>query len=629
MKNKEVYQGIFKGHRVGYGFVKSLNGEYSPDIFIPKTATSNAVEGDLVEVIITSTESKKGWEGKVSKILERKHRALGAIVTNSFAKKALVLCPLLGLSKEVEVPLKDKMKLKPGDQITVKLNKWKKDQKKLTAEFTSYIGHIDDPSCDVAAGIKGFTLRDTFSEEILNEVKKLPQEIIAKDYPDREDLRDLECLTIDPDTAKDFDDAISIEKSKKGHWILGVHIADVSYFVTEGSYLDLEASLRCNSTYFPGTCLPMLPSELSDHLCSLKPKVPRLAVSTFMTFNKEGELQNYRITRSIIESKKRLTYGQALDILEDKKKSPYSDSIKELKTLALALKQMRKKRGCLDLALSDAQVKVDKNGIPTGIIVEEYDITHQMVEEFMLKNNETIAKHLSDKDIQIPFRIHEPPKSDNLNDFVQLVGTFGYKLSLPPKQEELQSLFEEIKGTEREHQISVGFIKCMKLATYSPDNEGHYGLKLDYYCHFTSPIRRYVDLVIHRALFGGSQEINFKEIAERCSDAERLSAKAETSVRTLKVLRYLLMLTKNKKCSFQGIISRVKPFGLFFELPELLLEGFIHISKIGRDYYVFDENRRSIIGERSHESFITGQKIKVRVDSICLITQEAQWRRVK
>lgn len=628
MTQKKTYQGIFKGHRVGYGFVKSLDGEYSPDIFIPKTSTSNAVEGDLVEVLITSTESKKGWEGKVLKIVERKHQDLGAIVVESFNKRAYVLCPLLGLSKEIEVILKGKVQLKIGDRITVRLHKWKNGQKKLSADFSSFIGNIEDPLCDIEAGIKEFALRNSFSKEILEEVENLPKEIEPSDYPDREDLRKLECFTIDPDTAKDFDDAISIEKSKKGFWILGVHVADVSFFVRENSPLDREASLRCNSTYLPGTCIPMLPGALSDHLCSLKPNVPRLAVSTFMTFDSEGELQNYRITRSIIESKQRFTYKQALSILEKQTKSPFYTSIKKLEELALILKKVRKTRGCLDLALSDSRVVIDRNGIPTGIEVEEYDITHQMIEEFMLKNNEVIAKHLSEKELQIPFRIHEPPKPDSLEDFIQIVSTYGFKLSSPPTQDELQNLFEEVKGSELEHQVSIAFIKCMKLASYSPENQGHYGLKLEYYCHFTSPIRRYVDLVVHRTLFEHSQNVDFKEISDRCSDAERLSAKAETSVRTLKILRYLLILKSKKITTFHAVISKVKHFGFFFELPEFLLEGFIHISKIGSDFYDFDENKKSIIGESTRETFSVGQKIKVSLDSVCLITQEAEWRRI-
>lgn len=628
MAKKNTYSGIFKGHRLGFGFVKSLNGEYSPDIFIPKSATAHAIEGDLVEVEVTSRESKKGWEGKVTNIAERKHQLIAGIVTEVFSKKAILFCPLLGMSKEVEVPIKPPLKLKIGDRISIELKKWKSNQKKVEGFFKSYIGNISDPSCDITAAIAEFILREKFSDEIKTYLKKLPTEIIPKHYPDREDLQDLECFTIDPETAKDFDDAVSLEKDKQGNWVLGVHIADVSYFVQEGSPLDQEASKRCNSTYFPGRCVPMLPSELSDNLCSLKPRVPRLAVSTFMTFDEEGALLDTRITRSIIKSKNRFSYEQVKEILDKKKKSPFYNSLKQLESMALILKSVRRKRGCLDLALSDTQIIVDKKGVPTGIEVVEYDITHQMIEEFMLKNNEVIAKHLSDKGYEIPYRIHEPPKSDNLRDFVQIAETMGFKLSMPPTKDELQDLFDEVKGSEKEHQLSVSFIRCMKLAIYSPENQGHYGLRLEYYCHFTSPIRRYMDLVVHRRLFDESSLTDFRDISERCSDAERLSAKAETSVRTLKIIRYLEIKQTHPRPIYKAVVTKIKHFGIFFELPDILLEGFLHISKLGRDYYLFNEKSSSIIGEKTGDSLHIGQKIEVKVDLICLITQEVQWRRV-
>lgn len=627
MNKNKTYQGIFKGHKVGYGFVKSLNGDYGSDIFIPKNSTAHAIEGDLVEVEVTATDSPKGWEGKVNAILERKHDLLGGIVTEILHNRAIILCPLLGLNKEVSIPLKKKMDLRVGDRIRVQLKKWKSEKKNVEGEFKEYIGNIKDPSCDVEASIHDFVLREKFPPRVLKELESLPKQVIPKDYPDREDLQDLNAITIDPKTAKDFDDAISIKKHANGKWTLGVHIADVSYFVREGTALDQEASMRSNSTYFPGYCVPMLPPALSDDLCSLKPNVPRLAVSTLMELDQNGQLETMRYTRSIINSKKRFTYEEVKEILDGKRKSPFATQLKELEELALLLKKIRRDRGCLDLALADTNVIVDKAGVPKRIEIIEYDITHQMIEEFMLKNNEVIAKYLSDKGVTIPFRIHEKPKSDNLNDFVYIADSMGFKVSNPPLQKELQDLFDEIKGTSNEHQLAVAFIKCMKLATYNIENQGHYGLQLEYYCHFTSPIRRYIDLVIHRQLFGESKSTNFKLIAERCSDAERLSAKAETATRTLKILRLLDFENKKKKKTYKGIVTKVKPFGLFFELPDLLLEGFIHISKIGPDYYVFNEKKGVIRGEDTKELFKIGQPLKVKIVDICLITLEVEWRR--
>lgn len=629
MKKTETYQGIFKGHRLGFGFVKSLNDDFSPDIFIPKNATKQAIEGDLVQIEVTSRASKKGPEGKVTEILERKHTDLGGLVTETTQKSAKVFSPLLGLDKEIEVPLTKGLKLNVGDRIELSLLSSSKSSKILKGQFKKYLGHIKEASCDVDAAISEFVLSKNFPKAVLQEVSKYPKKIIPSQYPNHKDYQDLLCITIDPDTAKDFDDAISLEKSPKGHWVLGVHIADVSYFVPKDSALDQEAFKRCNSTYFPARCLPMLPSELSDNLCSLKPKVPRLAISTFMVLDSEGKLLSYRIERSVIKSRQRFTYKQVKKILDGKEKSPLKKHLLDLQEVALKLKALRIKRGCIDMALDEAVVLVDDQGHPKGIEIVEYDITHQMIEEFMLKTNEVIAKHLSDKGQQIPYRIHEPPKSDNLKEFTQMALTFGYKLSTPPKQEQLQALFQEIKGKEHEHQLSVAFVRCMKLAVYSPENQGHYGLQLDYYCHFTSPIRRYVDLVIHRELFNPASSDPIKEICEKCSDQERLSAKAESRVRLLKILRYLQAENsrKTKTPTYKGLITKVKPFGVFFEIPFLLLEGFVHISKLGDDYYIFKEKSTSIIGQDLGERLEIGQSITLKVQHICLITQEVEWKR--
>lgn len=619
-KPKEI-TGIFKSHKLGYGFVKPISNSFDTEIFIPKSATAFAVEGDLVKVEILNKDAK-GYDGKVLEILERKVTSIGGVVVSTVGKKAYLLCPLLGPSKEVEILIPKDMTFQPGDRLQVELLPGKSHEN-FAGKFKAYIGQITDASCDTDAAIIEFGLRREFPKRVLDEVKNLPKKIEPKTYSNREDLRKLVCFTIDPDTAKDYDDAVSLTKNNDGNYVLGVHIADVSYFVREGTALDQEALLRCNSTYFPNMCVSMLPKELADDLCSLKPNVPRLAVSTFMTLNDEGEVTSYEIKRSIIQSKERFTYEDVKLILDGKKKHKLTPEIKELEKAALILKQARRKRGCIDLALADSKIVLDKKGEPKYIKVIEYDITHQMIEEFMLKNNEVIAKHLSDKGISIPFRIHEEPKAENLSSFIQIAETMGFKLSKTPTQQEIQQIFEEVKGTHLEHQLSVHFIKCMKLAIYTPDNVGHYGLQLDYYSHFTSPIRRYVDLVLHRRVFGESKDTNIAEIADRCSDQERISAKAESSVRSLKMLRYFK--SKDKSELYNGVVTKIKHFGIFFEIPELLYEGFIHVSNLGDDYYVFDEKKNRFKGERKKGTFQVGKNITAQVKLIDFITQEVHW----
>lgn len=623
MQKKQHITGIFRSHRLGYGFVKSNLKNTNMEVFIPKNSTKFAVEGDLVKVNVLGKDFK-GYEGEVIEILQRRLKYIGGTMIEKTSTIGYILSPLLGPNKQIEFVLPKTEKLCVGDRILVQLDT-KGSKKKIKGRFKSYIGKISDANIDSDAAVAEFALREDFPEEVLQEVKKLPKEIDPKKYPDREDLQNLVTFTIDPETAKDYDDAISFEKTKNGHFELGVHIADVSFFVQKDTPLDQEAFLRCNSTYLPDRCISMLPKELADNLCSLKPHVPRLTVSTLMTFDGEVELLSYRICRSIIKSCQRFTYEQVKDILDQKIEHPLYAKLKEVEQMALILKEGRRKRGCIDLALADSKMILDKTGIPIQIKKIDYDITHQMIEEFMLKNNETIAKHLSDKGIVIPFRIHEEPKSDNLQSFIQMAGTLGATISATPTQEELQQLFESIKGSSVEHYLSVHFIKCMKLAYYSPDNIGHYGLQLQYYSHFTSPIRRYVDLVIHRQLFEPSNDILINEIADRCSDQERLSAKAENAVKELKMMRYFKIRPITEV--YHGIITKVKPFGLFFELPELLYEGFIHVSDLGDDYFIFDEQNCRFRAERGKISFQVGKNINVRLKSIDLVHREIEWMR--
>ena len=608
---------------MGFGFVKSISKSFQHEVFIPKSATQNAVEGDLVKVNVLGKDAK-GFEGEVAQIIERRLKYIGGTVVEVIQQKAYVLAPLLGSEKEIEINLPKKEQLKPGDRILVELDP-KQNKKQIKARFKQYIGHINDPLIDSDAAVTEFALREKFPMDVENEVKKLPDEINPADYSDREDLQNLTTFTIDPETAKDYDDAISLEKTPQGHFELGVHIADVSYFVTEGSALDQEAYQRCNSTYFPDRCVSMLPKALADNLCSLKSDVPRLAVSTLMVLDKKGKLLSYRITRSIIKSRQRFSYEQVLDILQKKAKHSLYKKLKELERVALLLKGQRRERGCVDLALADSKMLLDKKGIPKCIEKVEYDITHQMIEEFMLKNNEVIAKHLYDKGVPIPYRIHEEPKSDNINSFIQTAETLGGKLPPQPTQKDLQALFDSVRGTEIEQHLSVHFIKCMKLAFYSPENAGHYGLQLDFYSHFTSPIRRYVDLVIHRQLFDPNPKVSVAEIADRCSNQERLSAKAEKSVRELKMMRYFKQNASSK--TYQAIITQIKHFGIFFEIPELLYEGFIHVSGLGRDYYIFDEAKSTFKARGGKSTFQVGKNIKVRLKSLSLIQRELEWTR--
>ena len=624
----ELITGTLRTHPRGFGFVQPDHpGKYPQEIFIPKHLIDNAVDGDTVEVEINPNSNwEKGPDGKVVAIIRRGRTHLGGTVHQINGKgTAYVHCPLLGAAKPILVETKKKLKV--GDRIILKINKWGDENKPTTGEVSHYLGHISDPSVDIPAAVEEFDLRDIFPKAAILQAKKWGEEVSKKDLLSREDLTSQISMTIDPETAKDYDDALTISKDKQGRYHLGVHIADVAHYVPVGSALDLEASERSNSTYFPGFCLPMLPHELSDHLCSLLPNVVRLTVSVLMEFDKDGNLLSHRIARTAIKSAKRFSYEEAKEVLDGKKKSPFEKQLRLMVELCHLLKAKRSQRGSIDFALPELVIVVDEKGKPTGTKFVEYDITHQLVEEFMLKANEVVAKHLSDQDKPVVFRIHEEPSSENIEDFYELARTLGFPLPPKPTQQDLQKLFTKAKSTPYGQQLSVGFIRSMKLAYYSSDNVGHFGLALEYYCHFTSPIRRYTDLIIQRLLFNEEgKNLDLDKIALHASEQERISMRAESSVKILKKFRLLQTWMKaDPTKTYEAVITRVKPFGLTFELPAIMLEGFLHISELENDYFMFNPHQNTLVGRSSGKTHRVGELLVVRPVNLDLILLESKW----
>ena len=622
---KELISGTIRVHAKGFGFVQPEN--YPQDIFIPKHLTDGAVDGDKVEVEINPASNwEKGPDGKVVAVLERGRTHLGATIHHLGPKStAYAYSPLLGTSKLIAVKTKKKTEI--GDRIILKVHDWGSEENAPEGEISHFIGSISDPSCDIKAAIEEFDLRSAFPPEVTEQALDWGTEVPKKELKKREDLTQLTTVTIDPETAKDFDDALSISKDKKGIYHLGVHIADVAHYVERDSPLDREAAQRCNSTYFPGYCLPMLPHELSDNLCSLQPNVIRLTVSVHMRFDKTGSLLDYRITRSFIKSAKRFTYEEAKEVLDGTLKSPHLRALELMVELCKLLKNKRYERGSIDFSMPDFMIVVDDKGHPHQMKRVEYDITHQMVEEFMLKANETVAQHLAENKKSVVFRIHEEPSKDDFTDFYAMARSLGFTLPNEPDQQDIQALFEKAKKSPHAGQLAVGFIRSMKLAYYSPENVGHYGLALDHYCHFTSPIRRYTDLIIQRLLFNEEgKDLDLEKIAEQCSNRERVSFRAESSVKMLKKLRLLNRWMKEDPTQiYEAVVTRVKPFGIFFDLPPLMLEGFLHISELENDYFVFNTQQNALIGRASGKTHIAGEILQVRPLAIDLIFLESHW----
>ncbi len=532
----------------------------------------------------------------------------------------------MGHSQSILASSKEKP-LKEGDRVILRVLEWGSERKDSVGEVVQWLGSIEDASIDNKAAIQEFELDESFPSVVIEEAKKFGTKVKASDLEGRGDFRDIECFTIDPETAKDFDDALSLSRTSEGGYHLGVHIADVSHYVQPGSFLDQEARKRCNSVYLPGTVLPMLPHELSSHLCSLKAEVNRLVATVWMDFDEKGTLLNYKIERGVIKSAKRFSYGEAKEILEGKKKSPHLDTLLRMVDLCHLLKNKRYERGSIEFCFPDIRVRLDEKGVPLGMDIEPYDITHQLVEEFMLKANEIVATHLSKQGKPLTYRIHDAPSSENMKEFVRLANSLGFNLHDQPSAEELQTFFDEVRSLPFGQFVATAFIRSMKLAVYSTQNVGHYGLGLEYYTHFTSPIRRYIDLIVHRLLFDHvNHEEALDDIALLCSEKERLSARAEGSVLHLKKLRYLQILQQqDPRRSYEALVTQIKPFGLVFELIEIPHEGFIPISELGNDYFVFDEKKRRLRGSRTHANYQAGDTISVFLRKVDLILQESRF----
>lgn len=618
-------KGTIRMNQRGFGFVEVENIA-DGDVFIPRHLTQNAMDGDTVEIIVSSTITEKGPEGRVVSISERNRSRLIGIILSMNRQYAVVHVPMIGKEQPVLLEMPHDLLLNVGDRVVMDISDWGKDKDQTICTLSRVIGPITDPSLDTPTAIEEYGIRHEFAEEIVEEARKHGKTVPQSTIKEREDLRSLETFTIDPDTAKDFDDAVSLSK-EKGSYHLAVHIADVSHYVKADSALDKEAFLRANSTYFPGKCIPMLPSELSDNLCSLKANVNRLTVTVFMDFDATGELTNYRIAKTVIRSQKRFTYKDAKKVLDGTLKSEHAPTLNLMNELCLLLKKKRYERGSVEFAMPELVILVNDKGAPTGTDYIEYDITHQLVEEFMLKANETVAKHLDSQGKGVPYRVHDEPSPENMKDFAFLASAFGFNIPATPNPSDIQKMFDEARDTPYAQYLATSYIRRMRLAIYSPVNIGHFGLSLTHYCHFTSPIRRYVDLVAHRLIFEDAYSpLVLDKMSDHCSDRERVSAKAEGSVVILKKYRLLETYYKeNPERQYEAVITRVKPFGMTFEVLEIMLEGFLHISEIGTDYYEFNESLNRLEGKRGSELFTSGDKINVMLKDFNMLTCESTW----
>src|SRR5436190_1585445 len=637
----DLVTGTLQIHQAGYGFLTTeKSGE--PDIFIAAENTGTAMHGDRVVARLARdapyVRINGRREGRVIRILERAHDTIVGTLQHSRNfyyvvpdDPRLVHDVYVGSAKD----RRSHTAATVGDKVVVRLEVWESRHVNPEGEIIEVLGPASAPGIDMLSIIRKYHLPTEFPRDVLDQAKGIPETVDARQFESREDLRREFIVTIDPDDARDFDDAIQVEKTGSG-WRLGVHIADVAAYVEPDSPLDREARRRGNSVYLPDRVIPMLPERLSNGVCSLKPGVDRLTHSVFIHFDKHGNAKSARFARSVIRSAYRLTYKQAYAILTAAPGDQLGERLHLAWELAALLRQRRFEHGALDLDFPEVKVWIDKNGHPVKLERVENDKSHQLIEEFMLTANEAVARELKKRAVPTIYRIHENPDPEKLAEFREFVLGFNYSVGDVTHRVELQRLLAAIRGKPEEQALKVGLLKSLKRARYSPQPLGHYGLAKANYLHFTSPIRRYADLVVHRALgrdtagtrgrparsAGAPRHPDMAEIAsiaEHISVTERTAADAEIDAVQMKKLEFFQrQLDARNPQIFRATIIDVRNYGLMVELPDALVTGLVHVSSLTDDFYLFDSARRQLIGRRSRKRFSVGDELPVfvvRVDA--------------
>jgi len=614
-------------HQAGYGFLTSEElGE--PDIFIAAENIGTGMHGDRVVVRISRDAPygriKGRREGRVIRILERAHDTIVGTLQRSRNFYYVVPDDPRFVHDIYVSPDRDERvgtSASVGDKVVVRLDAWESRHVNPEGEIVEVIGPASAPGIDMLSIIRKYHLRAEFPKDVLDQAERISERIDARQLEGREDLRKEFIVTIDPDDARDFDDAIQVEKIKNG-WRLGVHIADVAAYVEPESALDREARQRGNSVYLPDRVIPMLPERLSNGVCSLNPGVDRLTHSVFVHFDKNGNAKSARFARSVIRSAHRLTYKQAYAILKSPPRDQLGERLHVAWELAALLRRKRFEHGALDLDFPEVKVWVDKQGHPVRLERVENDESHQLIEEFMLAANEAVARELKKRAIPTVYRVHENPDPEKLAEYREFVLSFNYKVGDLTHRSELQRLLALIHGKPEEQALKVALLKSLKRARYSAQPLGHYGLAKANYLHFTSPIRRYADLGVHRSLGRDtalrrpyqtdSREI--ASIAEHLSMTERTAADAEIDAAQMKKLEFFQrQLDERNPQIFRASIVDVRNYGLMVELPDALITGLIHVSSLTDDFYVFEPARRQLIGRRSRKRFSIGDELSVYV----------------
>lgn len=622
----------------GFGFVmidgsanagKKHGDTISSDIFIPASEMNGAMNNDRVLCKVTKgLDGEKRREGTIIQIVERANTQIVGLFQKN-TSFGFVIADDKKISQDVFISFNNTMNAESGDKVVVKIIKWPEGDKKAEGKVIEVLGNKSAPGVDILSVIYKFGLPDAFPNKVEEAAAVIPTEVPAEDLVGRRDLRNERIVTIDGPDAKDLDDAVSVEVLENGNYLLGVHIADVTHYVKEGSVLDKEAFARGTSCYLVNKVVPMLPRRLSNGICSLNPQVDRLTLSISMEIDERGQVVSHEIFESVICTKERMIYDDVSDILAGERLDELSqyaelfDFFKHMEDLQKILRKRRDMRGAIDFNFPEAKIICDEAGHAIDVVKEDRRIANRIIEEFMLAANETIAEHFFWIDMPFVYRIHELPDEEKIENFNRFLANFGFFIKMKEGEvhpKAIQILLRKVEGSREEHIINRLMLRSLKQAKYSPLNEGHFGLAAKYYCHFTSPIRRYPDLQIHRiikeCLAGKLSEgriERLKGIVEaaslQSSERERLAEQAERDADDMKKAEYMVTHVGE---TYTGVISSVTSFGFFVEL-ENTIEGLVRLADLSDDYYYYAEDLMQLIGEHTRKTFRMGDVVKVLV----------------
>ncbi|PKR78188.1 ribonuclease R [Halalkalibacillus sediminis] len=626
-----LIKGRVQMHAKGFAFLIP-DDEDRDDIYIHQSDLMSAMNGDIVLVRVEA-DSKDGNrpEGTVVRIVERNDQPIVGTYQDN-GSFGFVLVDDKRFPSDIFIKKSQANGAAEGHKVIVKITEYPKERKSAEGEVVEILGHINDPGIDILTIIHKHGIKAKFDEETLNHANEVPEQISEDEIKNRRDLRDERIVTIDGADAKDLDDAVRVEKLENGNYLLGVYIADVSYYVTEGSPIDKEAFERGTSTYLTDRVVPMIPHRLSNGICSLNPQVDRLTLGCEMEIDSSGDVVHHEIFQAVIKTTERMTYSAVNEILNDgdtdtiERYGSLVPMFKHMEELAQVLRNKRMHRGAIDFDFKEAGIEVDEAGKPTDVVLRERGVAEKLIEEFMLAANETVSEHFHWMDVPFIHRIHEEPDAGKLQNFFEFVANLGYTIKGTPDDihpKALQKALDEIRGSKEDLVVSKLMLRSMQQAKYSPENVGHFGLATKFYTHFTSPIRRYPDLIVHRLirtyLIEGDLSSkttdkwkeNLPEIARHTSEMERHAVDAERETNDLKMAEYM---SERIGEEYDGIISSITNFGLFVELPNTI-EGLVHVSQLTDDYYHYDEKHHAMIGERTANIFRIGDEVNVRVVS--------------